>query len=65
MWSIMLHRELEYVPCLVRSEITAINSSPWRNPLLLVNSAKVFFRTVDGKSSKQPKCNVLTTFRYG
>lgn len=47
MWKIMLCRELECVPCLVRSATSAINSSPWRNPLLLVSSGKAFVRTAD------------------
>lgn len=49
MWKTMLYRELECVPCLVRSETNPINSSPWRNPLLLVRSGKAFVRTVDGE----------------
>lgn len=48
MWNIMLHRELEYVLRLVRSETSAINSSPWRNPLLTVSNGKVFLRPVEG-----------------
>ena len=48
MWKIMLCRELECVPHLVRSEASAINCSPWRNSLLLVSSGKVFVRTADG-----------------
>ena len=62
----MLHRELERVPCLVRSETSAINSSPCRNHLFLVNSGKGFVRTVvRGGKSKQLKSKVLTTLKNG
>lgn len=65
MWKIMLHRELECVPHLMRSETSAINFSPWKNPFILVSSGKVFVRTVDGEKRKQPNSNVLTTFKKG
>lgn len=66
MWNIMLYRELECVPCLVKSEISAINSSPWRNPLLMISSGKVFLRTVERREkSKQMKNSVLNTFKNG
>lgn len=58
MWEIM-----ECVPCLERSETSAINPSPWKNPLLVISRGKVFVRTVDRE--KKPKSNIVTAFKNG
>lgn len=64
MWNIMLYGKLEYVPHLVRSETSVINSSPWRNALLTVSSGKYFLRTVEREQeSNQLKNSVLNTFK--